>query len=467
MTDLNIRKIDRIVAAYKPDDMKFADFVRSEYKPDKLTPKRTAQIEKRIATEYPKLEKGKPEYTAMIDKLYKVGVQNSLASRLTQIKKRIMDKYPQLLNPVWDKVAIKSTWKSDYDKWMQLPLHQKYLKQLEVRKRGGEPGFDQAIREYDVLPPNLQALKLEHTEGQERKENLNTRKKELDGNKMELNGNDTIATLHNLESSRGWNVLAALVLATGRRLSEIIKFGTFEPWGDYAIRFSGQLKSGLNKKQSYIFPTLAKSEYIIKRINRLREVWDDQKLTADEIDEQISGWLNAKTVKKIYGPGMTVRKLRGAYAMLADRIYNPDSDPKDEERLKRYIATILGDETRNAPYYMRFNITNFDNPHVYDIKHPENPKPILDQDDKFADIKDKVVEEVKPVKAEPTINLKYKITTSDINKREAIQELVRTGKKITAAAIHRLKKGQMSAISKFIEKNKEEIDRYNATIDTK
>jgi len=91
-------------------------------------------------------------------------------------------------------------------------------------------------------------------------------------------------------SSREWaDIAAGLAVLTGRRSTEVMKTATFTPKTDYSVTFSGALKrKGEQTPVVFEIPTLCRAEYILKAIQRLREVVPTNHLTETQVNNRYS-----------------------------------------------------------------------------------------------------------------------------------------------------------------------------------
>jgi len=105
-----------------------------------------------------------------------------------------------------------------------------------------------------------------------------------------INSNYVLGLIDQLLTSNKYTDLAVgIALATGRRLTEVMREAQFEFVDNQHIKFSGQLKTrtrGLKDDLSYIIPVLANSKQIISALNALREQVKDF-----EVDVKVRGEL--------------------------------------------------------------------------------------------------------------------------------------------------------------------------------
>lgn len=379
-------------------------------------------------------------------KLYSDNV-NTLASRISEFKKRVLVAHPGILQMKSDSKTQRDLRShSEFKAWNALDQLDKYREWKAAMKVKTPTAWQKTLSEFQPLPKNLQDLKLTEDESAQRIEDLAYAQKVLDNQRVEINGNDMIQKLQVLESKHLVEITAGLLLATGRRTSELIKFGEFKVTGKFEMEMSGQLKSGLNAHAPYVFPVLAPAAFLLLKITQIREYWKASDMTALQINSHIGPSIN-RYVHKIFDDKTSVNPhmLRAIYAVMADRAYNhKKSEP-------RFIADILGHSGReNAAFYQRIKLTNYDG----QTYHPKQT---------VAEVKVEK-EEVKaaPIKETKKPELIANNTASDQSKRAAIEELEKRGHAITATAIKRIKGGDMTAIKKFLDKNQEYVKWWNA-----
>ncbi|MFB2878550.1 protelomerase family protein [Floridanema aerugineum] len=144
-----------------------------------------------------------------------------------------------------------------------------------------------------------------------------------------------IATATKLIASYDWReVVAGIIALTGRRFGEGMKTAKFEPTSLYKVRFTGQLKHGV---EDYEMFSLIESHIVAKELDRLRNMPEIKALKAEDI-EQITNDKNSTVnncVKEHFGSfvpvlsddkgtgNLSTRSLRYIYAAIAAYWFKP------------------------------------------------------------------------------------------------------------------------------------------------
>ncbi|MCD9550749.1 hypothetical protein GLP21_19225 [Photobacterium carnosum] len=124
---------------------------------------------------------------------------------------------------------------------------------------------------------------------------LRKKKTETLKNDRNLSVIKTIELATILCKSRNWEYLAiGLGLATGRRSSEILHFGTFEVLDKARFKFSGQRKNKNKEDDVNTLPCLIDSKLVVEAIERLRDMPEvknmKQSIKKDENGEKTDVW---------------------------------------------------------------------------------------------------------------------------------------------------------------------------------
>ncbi|HLO87783.1 MAG TPA: protelomerase family protein [Nostocaceae cyanobacterium] len=144
-----------------------------------------------------------------------------------------------------------------------------------------------------------------------------------------------IATATKLINSYDWReVVVGIIALTGRRFGEGMKTAKFEPTSLYKVRFTGQLKHGV---EDYEMFSLIESHIVAKELDRLRNMPEIKALKAEDI-EQITNDKNSTVnscIKEHFGSFVPVlpedkgtgslssRSLRYLYAAIAAYWFKP------------------------------------------------------------------------------------------------------------------------------------------------
>lgn len=100
-----------------------------------------------------------------------------------------------------------------------------------------------------------------------------------------------------LASSYWQDVALGLSVLTGRRVTEILKTGTFHPETDWTLTFSGQLKKRNVFLPPYEIPTLIRADLVLSAWHRLRSMLDCSVLTKEEVDAQYAPEVRAEATR--------------------------------------------------------------------------------------------------------------------------------------------------------------------------
>lgn len=151
-----------------------------------------------------------------------------------------------------------------------------------------------------------------------------------------------------LNSPTAYDIVAGLLLLTGRRESEIGVTGSFEPCADDQVHviFRGQLKGGEEKLQRAItIPLLGDRTRVCEALNRVRHMTQWQQYTPRQFDDRVGSDLRKK-IKRLFTPlfpdcalSLSPHALRKAYAAIADAWCDHPGWASNA-----YIAHIMGHE---------------------------------------------------------------------------------------------------------------------------
>lgn len=151
-----------------------------------------------------------------------------------------------------------------------------------------------------------------------------------------------------LLSDRWAELVVGVAICTGRRLTEVMKTGTFELGTGYTVWFEGQLKAGHRPRERFEIPTLLRAFLVMDAVKKLRRLVDCSELEESRVSQKYDRAVN-ETVDRLYrdlipvrvtkdeGAAPTVHVLRGVYAHIAVLWYDPP--PVDPIT---YMARIQG-----------------------------------------------------------------------------------------------------------------------------
>lgn len=142
-----------------------------------------------------------------------------------------------------------------------------------------------------------------------------------------------------IKTRNGYSKVAVgLGLLTGRRSTEILKTTIFEIVDDCTVIFTGQLKKKEGESKPYMIPVLTDSTAIVEALGYIRSMVDFSGFTNEAVHSRTNKTLNECTVKH-FGKGLSVHKLRSAYAEICAYWLKPDNQSK-----ANYFGSILGHE---------------------------------------------------------------------------------------------------------------------------
>lgn len=104
-----------------------------------------------------------------------------------------------------------------------------------------------------------------------------------------------------LHSERWDDLLTGLALATGRRLTELLKTGRFFPKTQYTVTFDGQLKRRDLALKPYEIPVLVDAEIVLAAWHRLRSLEDCTSLDNEQVAQRYSKTASENAVRQLSG----------------------------------------------------------------------------------------------------------------------------------------------------------------------
>lgn len=223
-------------------------------------------------------------------------------------------------------------------------------------------------------------------------------------------------------------VISALLLATGRRTTEILKTAVLSlaphmTSEGYQCVFSGQLKEGLLETQPYEIPLLAPYAYVKDALDFVRKTIDTTKMSTIAVNQKcakpLSLYLNKLEL------ALNPHKLRAVYALTTY-----EDLPAQRPTVIGWVSKVLGHaQNSNAIYYTRMKIVNYKGRYV------------------------------------PPSDAEWVVTCVAERKRlDSVEEMMSLRKRITASSVRGFGGGSMPVITRVIEANIERIERYNASL---
>ena len=319
---------------------------------------------------------------------------------------------------------------------------------MDAKKRRKE--VPEWLAALNIVPANLKDLRLTEEESQN-VHDVHMKSQDDLGAPLRVDGDEILRSIVPLLNSNNISseVIPALVLCTGRRISEILKSGRFyivegQDGNGYLCMFSGQLKRKSREDKPYVIHLLAPFNLISSALQRAREYVhlreEKNKLNGKKTTPASS--FNStvlKGVKKLFGgKEWTNRSLRSLYADICRQVFGKD------QRSSKFRQTILGhSDPKNQMNYEMAVADNVTGPYVV---RPGAEKPVTPAvvDTEYAE-----AVWVAPNKPER-------------KKVEAIKKLMKQGKKVTIEAV-KAAGGTLDVIKRVIENNKAIIDRYNSS----
>ena len=416
MTDVALLK--KLVSGYSEDDTNFA-------------PQAIAAIQAQWAQKKPKLNAVDPSQL------------NSLATFITSLK--------NALTATLEPFEVEG--QEDFNR---MTIKQ----QLRFQAQSRLSGKNRWVIPLQIQPKNITDIKMTSPAADQRaKANEQIHKEKLQADMLIVDfpkvSERLMPALEQGNDDRKQALLAALLLATGRRTEEILKTGILSLGKDmssngYLARFEGQSKIGLKDIEAYDIPLLAPFWLVSDGMKRVRDLYDIDPLSS--ANSAASQTLNNYTKSRV---GLKPHDLRKIYAMAT---YNLQTANKPS--LIGWVSRVLGHtQLSNAAYYTTRNVIN---PSLY---QPTKIQPVVeikpfDDHDQDQENPGFPKEEDEPEEEEPWI-----ANSKPEQKRIAvIQEMMLKGIRITASSVRTHGKGSMALIDKVLQKNSDRIAEYNENL---
>ena len=209
-------------------------------------------------------------------------------------------------------------------------------------------GYRNAIRErLGTTHPALKYMNLSIDDMEDLREDYKQRVSESHGNLRPVDCEALVATATAIirdpaKAGHPMRVAAALLLLTGRRVTEVLKTGEFMA-GDKkrTLQFCGQLKQSDSADDApYTIPVLADPALVLSAIDYLRTVADCSEIDNQKVNARYSKYVNAAVADLFAdakGGRLMPKDLRAIYATAAYAWYAPVT-----VSLNAYVARILG-----------------------------------------------------------------------------------------------------------------------------
>jgi hypothetical protein len=183
-----------------------------------------------------------------------------------------------------------------------------------------------------------------------------------------------------LESNDALSMAIAITAVTGRRFTEVVVKGTFEPLEHpYMLRFKGQQKKGKDAP-AYEILTLVPADRVLLVIQRFRALRSVQALAGKAYDSPEMNRFNTRlnqAVQRVFGDTgiiptiegrkhVSLHRLRGVYGAILIHHWCPNN-VNQHRFLQRYLGHVLeGEVTPNSPatphYFHYFIVDNNGSP---------------------------------------------------------------------------------------------------------
>ena len=165
-------------------------------------------------------------------------------------------------------------------------------------------------------------------------------------NRQEFTYKEVTKAITTLKDSEDYyKLVVCILLSSGRRATEVIARGKFEPSHlKHHVIFSGQLKTKEEKRDAYDIPVVGMTpENLIEIVEKIRTLKDYQDKSNEFIASRTNAYIN-KAIANIFDKDrhVTSETLRCIYAYIAYRLYG---NPQISETL--YGSKILGHKEGN------------------------------------------------------------------------------------------------------------------------
>lgn len=148
-----------------------------------------------------------------------------------------------------------------------------------------------------------------------------------------------------LRRQEWYHLALGVTIATGRRITEVLKTGVFSPKTAYTLWFKGQLKTKASDLEAYEIPTLVPADLVLAAIARLRQLQDCSQMSNDAVSQRFGPLmrqmadqhLSALISKKDEGQNLYTHLSRSIYGRLCVLYHCPPAVFD-----LHYMAYILG-----------------------------------------------------------------------------------------------------------------------------
>lgn len=350
------------------------------------------------------------------------------------------------------------------------------IEQQKFQLRSRLTDMNKWVHDLPIVPDNLKGLlmadndsaKLMAVRGLATNTKLRTEMTEIDGDKLM---SKLCPNLEEPKRRKLSEVVAALILVTGRRTIEIMKTGDIylgegHSKTGYVAMFTGQAKRGLKDDEAYEIPLLAPF-YMVRAALDVVRLTDTSGMSSAEVNTKYSRNLLNYLRKRC---DLNPHRLRDVYAMMAFSLL-----PQKKMSLIGFVSKILGHEKpENAAFYQTTSIVNFSGPWNPNGEPAEAQAEPIKPQPKRAKRPDNVADEPESEPQvpqpepeddqEPDLSSWNYSTKPEKKRIVALIDMMQRRKRITATSARAAGGGSMPLLEKVISKNQAKIDAYNASL---
>ena len=273
---------------------------------------------------------------------------NSRASALSRLKKRCMEVshfHPDMDNEVEEIEEEYGNTGAAWEEWDSAKTLNAVVKLQRQWKY--DTGLKGALAHVSAVPELLKQVQLTKKEKTQRSKLQDERKTAKLDTVKDVNVDLMLNWLMPSLTTRHFkDTIPALLLATGRRQTEILKTAEFTKTGPYQVKFTGQLKS---VGAPFIIDLLAPADLCIAALQWVRNTVDCTKMSPAQVNHKYSNKIGTAVAVAV---GMKPHALRGINAMACHQLFHR------EKSLIGYMRQQLGHTSEESTArYQPFVIT--------------------------------------------------------------------------------------------------------------
>jgi hypothetical protein len=399
--------MDEIVSHYDEDDQQFAQWADEK-------------IKAFFASMPPSTSKQDPN---------RLGTQSVMYSR---IKSRILD----IVGPM--DVTGRETGMKEFNAMDSLKEQLKF--QAKARNDDTHPW----VQNLGILPNNLRSFKMPDVSAKRLKQaSEKSNRAKLREETEEIDGDRLMEKLMPFLTEGKRNArAAALLLATGRRTTEVLLSGDLyldekHTMDGFFCMFTGQLKAGLDGDEPYEIPLLA-PYYVVKAAwDKVRELFPTEGMTEIQVNANYGKTIHQFTSRCV---GLNPHTLRACYALMTFLLR------EKKMSLIGHIGMVLGHSGPKASsHYQTLEIVNFSGP--WPAAKFEAPEPLEEEEVTKEDMHGWDLQGRPETKRLP-----------------GLLQMQEKRIKITATSIRSHAGGTMGVAQRILERNAALIEKYNASL---